>query len=236
LGAALAALMAPAADAADIKTLDPGMVYSDKIVGSVETPDPGRVESDRIELRLGHDDASDEPGITLQAIHVLKAGVAKADVIERTTSWTAGNFNASNAFWAPIAVADPFFWLDSKNNPIALGSHVSADQKVRRVMRYVGAPVAEPDAPVRDFSEPASHVSLFVEADAPVSSGFFVETDGDGRWRASGDDIVRALMGSRPLPAAAGGVIQLHIFAVKAPEHAIDVTLHPGPAQSGGGQ
>jgi hypothetical protein len=194
------------------RTLDPAVEYVDKVVGSATAPDLARVREDSFSIALANPPTPDYPVIEVNVTHVLRAGVARADVVERTTTWTAGQFNAWNAFWTPVSIVDPFFWLDKDVNPIALSQHVAAEQRIKRVMKFIAAPVPDLGSGVEDFSAPASHVQLFLDAGARGASAAIVETDKDGHWQGSVADILRQLQVA-PSPTQPPQPIRIQILA-----------------------
>jgi hypothetical protein len=238
--ALLAGLVADPAAAADAapkpgaptRTLDPNVVYVDKVVGQTRVADMGRVQEDRLAVAMNTSPSVEFPMIDLTVTHVLRAGGARADVVERTTIWSAGKFNASNVLWAPVAVVDPFFWLDRDNNPIAMAQHASADQRIKRTMKFVGAPVADSASGVEDFSGPAAHAQLFVDAGAQGASGVVVETDREGHWQGQVAEVLRQL---QIAPGAAGQPIRLEIQPISGPGAPVYVDIPADVAASRAG-
>jgi len=181
-GAAAAIGPSFADDGGQTVAAGPGTSYVDKVVGGVDVPDIRNVVSDNTVIAIGTPPSAANPVVVLTVTHHIKAGLAHADVVERTTTWSSGSFSPGNVIAAAIGFADPLVWLMG-GNPIHDAEHIAASERTKNVMRFEAPPVPVAAGAAQDFDSPVVNQSVLIEAvssDGKVDTGEIVETDRDG--------------------------------------------------------
>jgi hypothetical protein len=156
--------------------------------------------------------------------HHIKAGMAHADVVERTSTWSAGSFSATKVIAAMIGFADPLVWLMG-GNPVHDAEHVAATERTKNVMRFETSPVPVVAGAVQDFASPGGRQPVLIEAvssDGKVDTGIIMETDRDGNLTVPIKDLLAQLQIDPapfvPPPAPPPPVIDMAAILAPVPE------------------
>jgi len=171
-----------------------GVKYVDKIVGEATVPDIAHPLSVEYHLQVLSISSADYPLITLKATQHLTAQMVHVDLIERTTTWTAGSFNP----WAVLGTAldaDPLVWLMGVN-PIHNVKQIAANERIRNTMRLESNPVRVVGQSPQSLDLPASGCAILIEAistEAQIERSTIIRAQNDGTARISLKDLFAQL-------------------------------------------